>query len=349
MKERVIGIIGGGICGLTLAYKLKQKGFGVKVFEANTRLGGRIYTKTVEGTKVELGATWLWKHNTHLLELANELKIDLFPQQMEGKALFEAMSANMPQRFQLPENQEISYRVNGGTAQFIEKLSQTLSADDIFLNTPVKGIAKESEKIKLLMNQGEFYVDQLITTIPPQLLVNSVSFFPELPKQFMDLAKQTHTWMQDSIKCAVTFKRPFWKEEGLSGVAFSHVGPFTELYDHSSFDGKTNALMGFLNGSLVNETFEVRKEKVLQQLVRLFGEEANDYVSYDEKLWNQDPLTVFSNASFLSPHQNNGHPLYQTTFWDGALYIGGTETASAYAGYMEGAVVRALEIVDQID
>jgi len=44
MKKQII-ILGAGLSGLTIAYLLKKKGYGVCVLEARDRLGGRIYTK----------------------------------------------------------------------------------------------------------------------------------------------------------------------------------------------------------------------------------------------------------------------------------------------------------------
>ncbi len=349
MQDKTIGIIGGGLCGLTLAYKLKLKGVSVKLIEANSRLGGRIFTKDIEGTKVELGATWLWDYNTSLIELAEELGIQFFPQEMKGDALFESMSAHNPQRFQLPPNQQISYRVVNGTSQFIEKLTNQLAAEEIALNTQIRSVKEEGNKLVLNSSDKEFVVDQLISTIPPQLLVNSVEFSPSLPSEIVRLGNTTHTWMQDSIKCAVTFTSAFWKQQGLSGVGFSHVGPFMELYDHSNKANTTFALMGFLNGGLAQESFEKRKEKVLGQLIKFFGDEVKDeFISYEEKVWGQEPLTLFPSNRFLSAHQNNGHSMYQEPLFNGKFIIGGTETASSYAGYMEGAVHRALEIAKEL-
>jgi len=52
-----VGIIGGGIAGLTCAYELSQLEHQVTVLEASPRLGGRIYTHYFnDGTHAELGA-----------------------------------------------------------------------------------------------------------------------------------------------------------------------------------------------------------------------------------------------------------------------------------------------------
>lgn len=45
---------------------------------------------------------------------------------------------------------------------------------------------------------------------------------------------------------------------------------------------------------------------------------------------------------------NNGHSIYQQQFLNERLIIGGSETSPHYGGYMEGAIFRANQIVQQI-
>ena len=126
--KKIIVIIGGGLSGILTAYLLKQKNYSVTILEANSRLGGRILTKKTLGTSTELGATWLWKYNTQLIKLCKELNIKLFPQYMNGDAMFEAIDSKNPQRFTLPKNQEISYRISGGTIEIINRLIANLNS-----------------------------------------------------------------------------------------------------------------------------------------------------------------------------------------------------------------------------
>lgn len=52
-----VAVIGGGAAGLSAAFELKKIGCDITVFEANERLGGRIYTYPIyEGYSVDLGA-----------------------------------------------------------------------------------------------------------------------------------------------------------------------------------------------------------------------------------------------------------------------------------------------------
>ena len=160
-------IIGAGISGIYLGNHLKKEGFSVKILEANDRIGGRIFTKNVQNTKVELGATWLWRYNPELIKLCKELDISLFEQNMKGDALFEANTFNAPQRFQVPKNQEISYRIVGGTDTILEKQMQDFSDDEIELNQKVIKINETESAIKVTTQNSTFSADVIISTIPP--------------------------------------------------------------------------------------------------------------------------------------------------------------------------------------
>ena len=346
--NKIIVIIGAGLSGLYLGYQLKKAGFSIKILEASDRIGGRIFTKKIHNTNVELGATWLWKYNKELLTLCKELKITLFEQNMIGDALFEAMSANLPQRFKIPQNQEISYRIAGGTSTILNKLAANLSSKELENNQKVISINETHNSIEVITENSEFIADLVVSTMPPHLLVNSIDFSSELNPELLQIANNTHTWMKDSIKFAVIYTTPFWKEKGLSGVGFSNVGPFTELYDHSDADNKRFALMGFLNGGLVTENKDYREQLVKNQLAKFFGNDGVNYLSYEEKVWSKETLINADLSDSLSPHANNGHLIYQNHYLKGKFIVAGSETSPSYGGYMEGAIYRGNQIVSQL-
>jgi oxygen-dependent protoporphyrinogen oxidase len=70
-----IGIIGGGISGLTTAYLLKRKGFAVTVFEQTERTGGNVQTIQKNGYTVEQGPNSLLK-SPRLVDLVRLLNLE---------------------------------------------------------------------------------------------------------------------------------------------------------------------------------------------------------------------------------------------------------------------------------
>jgi monoamine oxidase len=241
---------------------------------------------------------------------------------MSGEALFEETRNNLPQLFTLPKNQEISYRVVGGTATILEKLAINFSEGELFLNKKVIEITQTEASIKVITEKVEFVADLVISTIPPQLLVNSVDFTSELDTNLLQIANNTHTWMKDAVKFAIVYETPFWKENGLPGVGFSTVGPFTEIYEHSDFENKHFSLMGFLNGA---SAYKNREESLKKQLFHFFGKAAKNYLSYEEKVWNEETFLSFQNGAFIDPHYNNGNQIYQKEFLNGKFIVAGSK------------------------
>lgn len=71
-----LAVIGGGITGLTAAYRLQQQGHQVTVFEASDRAGGKFSGGTVGGISVEEGPDAFLPRDDAALALLKELGID---------------------------------------------------------------------------------------------------------------------------------------------------------------------------------------------------------------------------------------------------------------------------------
>lgn len=83
-SKPIIAVIGAGLSGLAMAYRLQQKGYPVVVYEARSRVGGRVHTvyvKTLEGTYslAELGGQNITDGGEapHFLNLAAELGLEI--------------------------------------------------------------------------------------------------------------------------------------------------------------------------------------------------------------------------------------------------------------------------------
>ena len=78
--KRTIAIVGGGIAGLTAAWRLMKAGHEVHLYEAGQRTGGRMFTKrnfNADGQFVELGAELIDTDHEHIRDLAKELGVPL--------------------------------------------------------------------------------------------------------------------------------------------------------------------------------------------------------------------------------------------------------------------------------
>ena len=84
---RSIAIIGGGVAGLTAAYRLQAAGAKPVVFEASNRWGGRIFTQYdfYKGMFCELGGEFVDTNHEDLQKLCAELGIELQKLAVEGE------------------------------------------------------------------------------------------------------------------------------------------------------------------------------------------------------------------------------------------------------------------------
>lgn len=351
-SESDIIIIGAGLSGLATAAFIEQQAPGLScvILEARDRTGGRIHTlRDAAAASLEMGATWLNPQHRHLMTLLQELNLELQLQQMGRQAFYEFAHTSPPQLVQIPEmtEQDATYRIAGGSSRLIEALQQKLKQAQILLNAPVQSITAGSELLQLESAAGSFKARQVVSTLPPRLLTDRITFTPALPAAFYDAAARTHTWMGDSIKVGLRFSRSFWEDEGLSSTIMSNAGPLTELYDHCDPQRSVFGLKGFMNPACFSLSRAERKQMVLRQLRKFYGDAAeNCLLSYHEAVWRDETFTYSGYDEHVLPHQNNGHELFSRSYFDGRLHLAGAETSRLHPGYMEGAVKSARDTAD---
>jgi monoamine oxidase len=81
-------VVGAGFAGLSAARELMGAGRTVAVLEARDRVGGRVYTKTLDdGTPIDLGGQWVGPTQDRLYALAKEVGVGTFATHGEGHNL----------------------------------------------------------------------------------------------------------------------------------------------------------------------------------------------------------------------------------------------------------------------
>lgn len=153
--------------------------------------------------------------------------------------------------------------------------------------------------------------------------------------------------MQEAVKAGVVYKEPFWRDKNISTIV-SNQGPLIEYYDHSDSTNSKFALCGFLPPDYANLKREERKESVISQLKRLFGDEAGEYIGYEEVDWQHEKFTNAGTGEVFLPHQNNGNSIFQEPLYSGKVFISNSETSTLYGGCLEGAAYAANQIAKTI-
>lgn len=85
---RDVVIIGAGASGLTAATDLRKAGLTVAVLEARDRVGGRLWTRDIEGAMLEIGGQWVSPDQEALIETLDELGLETFSRYREGDSLY---------------------------------------------------------------------------------------------------------------------------------------------------------------------------------------------------------------------------------------------------------------------
>ncbi|KAF7190535.1 putative flavin-containing monoamine oxidase A [Pseudocercospora fuligena] len=85
--ERVdVVVVGAGLSGLSAAVHLHKSGLKVKVLEARDRVGGKTYSKEVNGSACDVGAAWINDTNqSKMYELSQRYGLELIVQNSEGE------------------------------------------------------------------------------------------------------------------------------------------------------------------------------------------------------------------------------------------------------------------------
>jgi monoamine oxidase len=147
--------------------------------------------------------------------------------------------------------------------------------------------------------------------------------------------------MGSVIKCIAAYDRAFWRQQGLSGEALCDRGPVRAVFDDCSEGGRHPALVAFVFGDEARRLSQVapdrRRQEVLEALVLLFGPEAGRPSEYVDKDWTADPFSGGCYVGILPPGvlSSAGQALRAPV---GRIHFAGTETATRWMGYMDGAL-----------
>ncbi|CAF0875894.1 unnamed protein product [Rotaria sp. Silwood1] len=242
-------------------------------------------------------------------------------------------------------------KIKGGSQQISQLLVERIGKEQVLLGTPVQKIVQNDDDTVLVtttQNQTTFQCRKLILAIPPSQII-PIQFEPMLPGYKREMFK--HMPIGSYLKFIFIFDKAFWREDGLSGEVISDgsfapfglsIGPMTYLIDGTSSNG-TPALIGFIGGQCASVwtsvTYEERRKGLTECLSRYFGGHkiSTHLIEYVEKDWNLEPYS-------------GGCPCHNVTtgsmkdFVDGLrkpyknIHFAGTETASQWMGYMDGAV-----------
>lgn len=225
----------------------------------------------------------------------------------------------------------------GGVWQLAQKMAAELGSA-VVLEAPVQSIAQDGTGVTVTTPKGEWRARYIVVTAPPAI-ASRIQYAPPLPAQRDGLTQRMP--LGCVIKVHIAYSRPFWRDQGLSGLVLSDRTEFGPWFDHSPTSGKTGSLVGFFDGApaqrWADRTVEARRAQVLKDIALYLGDAALTPVEYLEEVWTRSPLNRGGYVSVPGPGVLTAFgPALREPF--GRIRWAGTETAEAWVGYIDGAI-----------
>lgn len=228
-------------------------------------------------------------------------------------------------------------RFTGGSQVVPIRLAERLG-DAVHLGEAVRSLSWAGERVVARTDAGEWSAQRAIVAIPPAL-ASRIVYDPPLPGWRDQLTQKAP--MGSVIKCMAVYDEPFWRADGRTGQATGDGPGARVTFDNSVPGDGRGVLLGFLEGDEARRLGRLgqdeRRREVVASFVRYFGPKAAHPVDYVDLDWQQEEWTRGCYGAHFAPGvwTQYGPALREPV---GNLHWAGTETATVWSGYMEGAI-----------
>lgn len=238
-------------------------------------------------------------------------------------------------------------RLIGGVQPLAERFAEPLG-ERVRLCTPARRVITDKEGVVVEADEGSWLARRVVITLPPTLAAR-LDYDPPLPGSRDQL---TQRMPQGSvIKFHAVYSTPWWRERGLSGTVLAPDRPVGVTFDGTPPDGRPGIITGFFEGRHATEAAALgtdgRREVVLGVLTEALGTEARAALDYVDLDWSEEAFTRGCYGAHLPPGAwtMHGAALREPV---GRIHWAGTETATAWAGYIDGALESGERVVAEI-
>ena len=230
-------------------------------------------------------------------------------------------------------------RFVGGSQRVSLEVAKQLG-DRVRLSSPVRTIEQGSSQVVVSGNGYSVTGKRVIVAVPPAL-VAALEFSPGMSALRTQLMQRMpHGSL---MKCEAVYDKPFWRDQHLSGQIVSDQGLARSTFDNSppTNGNRPGIMMGFVGGNearaWADKPAADRKARVIADFTAAFGSTASKPTDYVEKDWATEEWTRGCPTAYCPPgvlldFGTAMRPAFGRVHW------AGTETATYWAGYMDGAV-----------
>ncbi|MBK7538953.1 MAG: FAD-dependent oxidoreductase [Myxococcales bacterium] len=205
--------------------------------------------------------------------------------------------------------------------------------DGLRLGQAVHRVEQRPREVTAHTAQGALRARRLVLAIPPVLLRRLELELPPATRACVAAAQAGAV-----VKCFTAYDRPFWQERGLSPEVYRPRGLARATVEATVANGAPS-LLSFIVGpaaaSWAARPALARRGALLAELAEQLGQVAAEPIDYVEHDWAADR---FSAGCVASAAPSGAAPLAAPWAAHGCSHFAGTETATRWPGYMDGAI-----------
>lgn len=243
--------------------------------------------------------------------------------------------------------------VSIGTQQIAVNIGCLIGSNNIHLNSPVLSIEDHSSHVSVHTAGNTFTARKVIISLP-STMYRELSFTPALPQPLKTVADGTV--LGNYNKAIVVYDTPWWRDLGFNGFFMSFEGgPLTLGRDTSVEEERFYALTLFVQGQPGYEWSKLpahqRRSVVVKQLAAVYNQDVESEcfkpIDYFDQIWKHEEYS----RGALVPITEVGHLTMYSGYYGkpvGNLHFVGTEYASVWKGYMEGALDSGERGADEV-
>ena len=234
-----------------------------------------------------------------------------------------------------------------GTAPLAVHLADRLG-EALSLNAPVTRIEQDADGVTVTAAPGPYRARHAIIAVPPQFY-GDIGLSALLPAKRRTVAAG---WVRgEAVKTMLVFERPWWRDAGMSGLSQTMGDLFNSTMDGSPADGSLGILVlfstgtsGRLLGRMAEEGARIAAAKA--HLEALAGAAIPSAIGGRSIDWSGDPL---ARGGYASRRGIGGWLAAPEMFAPlGRIHFAGTETATEWRSFMEGALQSAERAVSEL-
>jgi monoamine oxidase len=237
-------------------------------------------------------------------------------------------------------------RVTGGSQIISIRAAQELGKR-VVLNAPVQRIDQGSRTVEVYTDKGTWKGKYVIVATPPQLAAE-ISWTPLMPP-LLDAMRRRMT-LGTLMKIHAVYETPFWREDPGVWMALKVGGVVPEMFDNTPPEGTPGVLMGFHGGHSWRQYANNpagRRAGALADFAQAFGERCLNPIDYFEQDWTSEQYSRGCPVSVVAPgvvteFLPNLTVPFLRTHW------AGTETATYWNGYMDGAIGSGQRAAEEV-